>query len=389
MTIVSFAVAMISLAVTAIVAGGQARARLGELRAALRNLDAAETSYRSDSARALELYDRLWTIAGESAVSFVRTHPRASAAALAAALRRLNPREAEVCVEDSLNDSRMPDLLGCFRLGANVIRFSDGGRLSYVIALYFGERGRLLVMSRNGRLAGNDIMPVASGSVRSLPDDRKGRHRFYVDSRPGDTTPFGALTCRDLTVWQWDGQRLVQLVRKNYRTPKFSRVQWDGRHISVETRGEIRTLSVSNGDDRLDADLRLRVSSGGVREEPLTYHAPEYALIDDLFLRTLHDRDASDIAAAQAAARLKEGLGSVGEKSMDDCCGAVGDLRKSKIVRSKRGASVDIETWKVGLDASMQRRFHFTIRRRAGRLFVTAVDVQFGMQPDGSPGAGD
>jgi len=350
----------------------QLRAKYDAARDALldaRRADRTQLDYGKESPAVLELYDRAWKVIGEWTVAYLRRNPRPTPGSLAAAIAELNQTAGDGCV--AKGDYELeggPVFVECFVVSARVLRLGSDPDSAYAVALSFGWRGKLLFVSPSRDLVWKEVLPARVGTIVALPDDRRGRHRFYVDARPGDDFPLGSLACKEMTVWDWDGRQARELVRHNYTTFKSEGVRHRGEWLTMHTRGGIRTFYVSNQDRRLMATQRVRVTPNGVQDLGLRYDAPEYQLADELLHRTLHGEDVSLIATPDAARRTAALLAGV--KRDEKCCGSLGELMESAIRRD--GSSTTVE---LHLDRYHAGRLdlELTIGRPTGKARVTGV----------------
>ncbi|MGH7894958.1 MAG: hypothetical protein ACREQL_09825 [Candidatus Binatia bacterium] len=360
---------------------GSALLRVRSAILAIRDASPGEVGFGEESARVLRLYAEAWRRIGDWASRYLRGHPGARADELAAALAGLTPPDARACLSEAYREEMrwdFPEGKGyvepkleayplfpwCFAVQVRALALGRGMERAFAVVVTFGERGTLLVLSRAGVAASGEVLPLGSGGeIRALPNDRVGRRRFYVHTRPADDFPLFSVGCQELTIWRWDGHHLARLFWENYSTYKGQRIAYDGTALTTRTKGRIRSFFTSNQDDRLDATKRIAVERDAIRDEGLRYDNPELAVIDELFQRLMIGADVAAIAAPEVVAVLDPIVGGL------TCTGgcALGWLEQSRIDRSAASTFIDVAFEEI------PGRLQLTMIARGRTLYVTSA----------------
>jgi hypothetical protein len=156
-------------------------------------------------------------------------------------------------------------------------------------------------LSVPGRKGG--VLPVAGGHafpvdfIRPLPNAASGRPRFYAGGSAWG--PAGGTAPAQISVWEWDGERLVELLAADYRisldTP--GAIRFDGEVLHVPTKEPLETLSTCGACPDPIGEETIRVGAAGVVDLGHRFEDPELALADALFGRVLKKKPADAIAA--------------------------------------------------------------------------------------------
>jgi len=143
------------------------------------------------------------------------------------------------------------------------------------------------------------------GSFGRLPDDEKGRHRFYINGTYAEAA--GLSAAAQLSIWTWDGLTLRSQFADNYiyyiDQPEGTRVE--GEFLRVRVRDQFRTFSTCCDDEGRPMDWNIRVSPTAVEDLGKTAVVSELESIDELFYRLARARPTDDIATTQVATRAR------------------------------------------------------------------------------------
>jgi hypothetical protein len=259
-------------------------------------------SWNDDDPRLHDLLGRAWALMGEWAAAFLGRTPSPTIEQLTAAIEELNPVDqapARPALEISDPDEFFRRLES-YRLAATAFRLQAG---AYAIAISYGYTGRLLVVSPRGVHASSAI--GRGGGFFPLPRTATGHDRFAIDANPNDW-PTSSCGGGQLTVWEWDGDRVTQLVERSYNYPRGDPKAWGvqrrGRWIKIYTRGELELLGDCCACTGFNAVRKLRIDADRIADLGIEYFVPESAVVDDLLDRAIRGIDAGDIAAPEANA---------------------------------------------------------------------------------------
>jgi hypothetical protein len=143
------------------------------------------------------------------------------------------------------------------------------------------------------------------GGFGSLPDDDKGRVRFFLD---GSYAKYAGLNiAAQLSVWVWDGSEprleFVGTHTDYIEQPVGTRLE--GGVLRVRVRDQYRTFSTCCDDEGRPMDWNLKLTPTGVQD--LGYSPVPSALetIDELFYRTAKGLPADDVATPQVLAQAR------------------------------------------------------------------------------------
>ena len=143
------------------------------------------------------------------------------------------------------------------------------------------------------------------GGFGSLPNDDKGRPRFFLDGSYAES--MGMTVGAQLSVWVWDGSEpgleFVGTYTFYIEQPVGTRLE--GELLRVRVRDQYRTFSTCCDDEGRPMDWNLKLTPTGVQD--LGYSPVPLALetVDELFYRISKDLPADDIATPPVLAQAR------------------------------------------------------------------------------------
>lgn len=309
--------------------------------------------------------DPVWALIGEWAAAYLAAHPDASARQLTAKLVELNVDDPEPTpTYEAYDIDSFFDELARYHVVPAVRPLPSTGATTFAIALTYGYWGRLEIVSRDGIATSAAI--DRGGTFHPLPPSGDGHQRFYVDAR-SDDWPTSMCRGGQLGIWEWNGKHAVRLLQTSYGDmgpgPGWGiRLRRDT--LTVHTRGELKTFGECCGCAQLKAVRTIRLGPHRVEDLGLEYDTPEFQLADELLYRTLRGEDVSDIAAPDAARALAAFLQTE--------CRVEDSYNLGLMMGGTRTVDGSTTTFRLVIDPDA---FTFTIVRRGGRPFVTAVET--------------
>jgi hypothetical protein len=271
-----------------------------------------------ESPEASVLLDREWSLQAAWVTAYLEDHPSATA------------RQIERSVSD---------------LGANLqCNATLLARGLYGIAIQKGEVGNVFVIAENHkrhRLVWNakDLKPgttrnskllvawsarAANGQCRNklkdedwlncgplygrfgiLPDDDKGRRRFFLDGSYAEVAGLSAVA--QLSVWVWDGAepRPEFVGTYSYYIDQPVGTRLEGELLRVRVRAQYRTFSTCCDDEGRPMDWNLKLTPTGVEDLGYSPVPSPLEIVDEVFYRTAKGIRADDIAAPQVVAQAR------------------------------------------------------------------------------------
>jgi hypothetical protein len=143
------------------------------------------------------------------------------------------------------------------------------------------------------------------GTFGSLPNDGKGRRRFFLDGTYAQSA--GLIVAAQISVWVWDGSEprteFVGAYSSFIDQPVGRRLE--GGLLRIRVRNQYRTFTTCCDDEGRPMDWNLKLTPTGVQD--LGYSPVPSALeaVDELFYRTAMGMPANDIATAQVLAQAR------------------------------------------------------------------------------------
>ena len=142
-----------------------------------------------------------------------------------------------------------------------------------------------------------------SGGFGSLPDDDKGRRRFFLD---GSYAAYAGLTvAAQLSVWVWDGSEPKLEFVGTYGSYIGQAVgtRLEGEILRVRVRDQYRTFSTCCDDEGRPMDWNLKLTPTGVQDLGYSPVPSPLEALDELFYRTSSGIPADDVAAPPVLAK--------------------------------------------------------------------------------------
>jgi hypothetical protein len=275
-----------------------------------------------ETPEASALLDREWSLQAAWVAAYLEEHPSATA------------REVEGSVSDL--DANLKG--GAILLGQGL----------YALGIQEGEIGNAFVVAerhkhyrpvwnakdlrpgttQNSKLLAAWSAPAARGDCRtkakhegwlncgalyggfgSLPDDGKGRRRFFLT---GSYAEYAGLTvAAQFSVWAWDGSepKLEFVGTYDSYIDQAVGTRWEGGILRVRVRDQYRTFSTCCDDEGRPMDWNLKLTPTGVQDLGHSPVPSPLETMDELFYRTANGIPADDVATppvlAQAGALIR------------------------------------------------------------------------------------
>jgi hypothetical protein len=311
---------------------GNLRTQFQAVRRELSGLELHEADRRA------ELSDRLFYIVQRWSVRGVRSHPSATAADLAAHIRRLDPNtkdddafDVSVVRLDGPQGTAWAIACAADWLGTFFVVAEEGVRAH--VAWDVKAAARAPNETRDGILRwGNDVEPGVHdgpliGRLAALPASAQGHARFYVDAvtQPwmGDDRP------AQISIWEWTGSEARPLFMGLYDTCSLTHsVRHDGSRLQITTRENARTFFTCGSCDLTGEPggiWTLLLTQQSVLDQGHRWALPRLKVLDDLIAGI---RDGTDVSAVAADGVQRQIAGWLSGAGADDLAYPLGMIEQ-------------------------------------------------------------
>ena len=143
------------------------------------------------------------------------------------------------------------------------------------------------------------------GRFGILPDDDKGRRRFFLDGSYAEVA--GLSVAAQLSVWMLDGAepRPEFVGTYSYYIDQPVGTRLEGELVRVRVREQYRTFSTCCDDEGRPMDWNLKLTPTGVEDLGYSPVPSPLEIVDEVFYRTAKGIPADDIAAPQVVAQAR------------------------------------------------------------------------------------
>lgn len=335
-----------------------------------------------------EALARLWTLVERWTVEFLRSHPAADSAAIAADLAELAPKI------EGFDPSAVRLGIGSRAVAVVSVEAGFSGGTFFVVSSAQTDRSAAAwsirpLAERNFAL-GNELGAWAflvagfhdgplGGRVLPLPAARSGRPRFLIDAITHPS--MGLETPGQISVWEWTGSQAVPEFIHNYWTAGANRVERAGDLLRIATKEQPKVFYSCGSCDDPKGTWTLRVTPDGVSDLGHAYEEPLLAAADDLIARLARGEDASSLATPQVIAQLTDlmqGLRQDREETE-----AHDSQQASEPPGPYDGIASMLESWQVSATGSRHLldlatddwHLQLTFEKRGATYYATAVAV--------------
>jgi hypothetical protein len=206
------------------------------------------------------------------------------------------------------------------------------------------------------------------GHVLALPPHRSGRPRFLIEAF--EHAGMGLEVPGQLSVWEWTGSEAVPELVQGYRTTGGPNGKLQGDRLRVRTKEILQRVYTCGSCDDPQGTWTLRVTPDDVVDLGHSFDEPLLQFVDDLLDRVVRRQDVSALASRSARERLVKIVDA--ERADERRMGfewydspRFGMIMSWKVRSHANRRVIDLET--------DNNHFLFTIARRAGKPYVTAV----------------
>jgi hypothetical protein len=149
------------------------------------------------------------------------------------------------------------------------------------------------------------------GKAKKLPDDSKGRARFFIAATRGQEA--GATVAAQLSIWEWDGKSVRSLLVKPYvyMVDQAEGTRLDGEFLRIREKDEFRTFFACGGCEGRQVEWTIRVRGEGIEDLGKKSTVPELDLIDEAYFRIEHAMPTAEVASPQVVAALGDSIKKV------------------------------------------------------------------------------
>lgn len=334
-----------------------------------------------DDPESPNLLARHWSLAGEFVAAWLNAYPLEGLSGVKAALLELAPQsqpeylqlggETYLVVHPGPigNVFIVTKLGGRYRVAWSTAQVQKAqGKQAEVLAAWRPE---------NARHGDRGPYWAASGSAGSviprigkLPDDAKGRPRFYIDGTYAQSA--GATVGAQISVWLWNGDSAEPLIVRPYTVMLDQTVgtRLEGDLLKVRQKKFFRSFFSCGSCEERQTDWTVRLTPEGVEDVGEYSVVPDLDAADELFDRVIHNKSAADIAAPpaiKAAERIvAEARAGRSEKQWKEfpTLGMMGEW----IIQNNKNSKV------LCLSVDDAGTMLFTLKPTDGRLFI--VDLR-------------
>src|SRR5882724_1027051 len=363
---------------------------LGQDEAAARTaLQAAEAAqahhshgfFLDDDPQAPALLEQEWSGVRQWAVAYLNAHPAAPDATIASAVGRLSPDlDIEVVRLDPravLVSASRGEVGTVFIVAAPSDRFAIAWTISDPAASNAQGTGLLAAWAADRARASCRRAPpdetwltcgALHGTIGTLPDERDGRHRFYVDATYAQ--PVGSTVTAQLSIWRWTGLAAEPLFAKSYDCMIDQKLgtRLDGDLLRLRVKDEFKTFSVCGSCEGRQLDWTIRIGADRIEDLGETSAVPELDLIDALYDRLMNEEPATDLASPAVVKTLEFKTAAIRkEASASGDPATLGMLWDWKVTTEGQRTKLWMSTDEGGT-------YLFTIDTAAGRPRVSAAE---------------
>ncbi len=278
-----------------------------------------------DAPEAPELLGRQWLLEGEWVAAWLNEHFSED---VKAAVHELVP-EGEPEYLKLNKDTFLviaPNVIG------NVFVIAKMGgqyRLAWSTAqvqIASGKQAEILAAWRpeNAKHGGRGPYYAATGSTGSvmprigrLPEDGKGRTRFYIDGTYSQSA--GGTVGAQISIWTWDGKNAEPRIARAYAFMVDQGVgtRVEGSLLRVREKKFFRSFFSCGMCEERQTDWTVRLTSDGMEDLGEKSVVPELDAIDELFYRVIHHKSATDIANPEVIKRAEKIAGEAHAEQTD------------------------------------------------------------------------
>ncbi len=143
------------------------------------------------------------------------------------------------------------------------------------------------------------------GGFESLPDDDKGRRRFFLDGSYAERA--GMTVAAQLSVWVRDGSepRLEFVGIYGFYIEQTVGTRLEGEVLRIRVRDQYRTFSTCCDDEGRPMDWNLKLTPTGVQDLGYSPVPSPLEALDELFYRTAKGIPAGDLATPPVLAEAR------------------------------------------------------------------------------------
>lgn len=320
-----------------------------------------EGQWIDDDPESPALLTRQWALAGEWVAAWLDAHPVNGAADVEMALAALAPSEDPRCI--ALN--RTTFLMSApGPIGNALIVAKSGDR--YRVAWNIARSQQAAWRAENAKQSSHGSLAPDFGR---LPPDANGMPRFYVDGTYAQIA--GATIAAQISLWVWDGftARPAITHEYGYMLAQKVRTRMEGDILKVQQKKSFRTFYSCGQCEERQMDWMVRVTPERLEELGEKSLVPELDLVDELFARLMHNRNAAAIASAAAlqAARsiLAQARSELSAKEWKEYP-TLGMLMGSRIDTGEQGKTVCLSVLMGGENL-------FALRPVGGSYFIDDI----------------
>jgi hypothetical protein len=291
-----------------------------------KHLATDQEAWIDDDPQSPALLKRQWTLIGEWVAAWLDSHPSASASDVKAAIVK-SFRWSYYDFEDERYEYASDGNYNCLALGNNaflvaglwpignvfIVSKSDGHyRLVWsiaqpqqslgkkdeddILAAWQAAHAQFLKRGPYSSACGSfgSVWPIKWGK---LPNDAKGRVRFYIEGDYAQVA--GGTGGAQISLWVWDGITAHPLIARDYDVVADQRVRTrlEGNLLKVQQKKDFCNFSSCGMCEGRQVDWIVRITPEGVNEIGEKVVAPELDVIDELFYRLIYGKSEANLAS--------------------------------------------------------------------------------------------
>ncbi len=339
-----------------------------------------------ESPQASALLDRKWSLEAAWVIAYLNGHPSATEGQVKAAVSELDKGlESNVTLLDQGTYGiaiREGEIGNVFLAASDRKRFRvvwnakdlrpSATKESKLLGAWSAESARGQCRTKEKEEGWLGCGPLF-GSFGPLPNDEKGRHRFYIDGTYAELA--GLSAAAQLSIWTWDGSTVRPQFADNYvyyiDQPEGTRAE--GEFLRVRVRDQFRTFSTCCDDEGRPMDWNIRITPTGIEDLGKTAVVSELESIDELFYRAARAKPTEDIATAQAGTRARTLVRQMAKKNGIPSLGT--------LMYSNRKPAGSVTEFCFEADYSLL----FTIKTVAGKPYLNSMKQLDYCPASGSP----
>lgn len=352
------------------------------LSAALKNVDEALATrsdgfYFDDDPETLGLLEQRWSIEGRWVARYLALHKSATAAELAASLKKLKPgwtagavRLAPKTFLVSLDTVFVvAERHGRYRTVWRIGNASASDRSTFpVLAAWSASAARKSCRKTSTRGSWDRCGPM-DGIVGSLPAQRNGAPRFYLNGTY--ETPFGNTVGGQISLWRWNGRGADPLLAKTYAyyidQKWLVRIRHNILHLNMKQ--EFKSFFACGSCEGRQVDWRVRLGPKEIKPIGTRSMVPELDLVDALFDRLFRRKSVAEIASPAVAAALNDTVENARQDAAKHGFGpTLGMLMGWRTTAGYRRKTICLSTDDSGA-------YRFSVISRNGRPWISSVAI--------------